>query len=69
MPDAAGWLPIFSSDGLNHYFYALTAHFGRWQQPEGVWKPVWEIASAFLYAQLKKIHRRRRLVRVERRML
>jgi hypothetical protein len=23
---------------------------------------VWEIASTFLYAQLKKIHRRRRLV-------
>jgi len=29
---------------------------------------MWEIPSAFLYAQLKKIHRRRRWVRVERRM-
>jgi len=23
-------LPIFTSDGLNEYFYALTAHFGHW---------------------------------------
>ena len=64
-----GWVPIFTSDGLKHYFYALTAHFGCWRQPVGGQKPVWEIASAFLYAQLKKIHRRRRLVRVECRML
>ena len=64
-----GCVPIFSSDGLRLYFYALTAHFGCWRQPEGSQKPVWKIASVFLYAQLKKIHRRRRLVRVERRML
>jgi len=64
-----GCIPIFTSDGLKLYFYALTAHFGRWQLPEGTRKPFWEIPSAFLYAQLKKIHRQRRLVRVERRML
>jgi IS1 family transposase len=64
-----GCIPIFTSDGLKLYFYALTAHFGSWQQPEGARKPVWVIASAFLYAQLKKIHRRRRLVRLERHML
>jgi IS1 family transposase len=64
-----GCIPIFTSDGLKLYFYALTAHFGRWQFPEGARKPVWEISSSFLYAQLKKIHRRRRLVRVERHML
>ncbi len=23
-------VPLFTSDGLNLYFYALTAHFGRW---------------------------------------
>jgi hypothetical protein len=23
-------LPLFTSDGLNVYFYALTAHFGHW---------------------------------------
>lgn len=27
---APGCLPVFSSDGLNHSFYALTAHFGQW---------------------------------------
>ena len=64
-----GCIPIFTRDGLKLYFYALTAHFGSWQQPEGARKPVWVIASAFLYAQLKKIHHRRRLVRVERYML
>jgi hypothetical protein len=25
-----GPLPVFSSDGLRRYFYALTAHFGQW---------------------------------------
>ena len=64
-----GCVPIFTSDGLRLYIYALTAHCGCWRQPRGRQKPVWEIASAFLYAQLRKIHRRRRLVRVERRML
>ncbi len=27
---APGYLPLFTSDGLNLYFYALTAHFGQW---------------------------------------
>ena len=27
---APGCLPVFTSDGLNLYFYALTAHFGHW---------------------------------------
>jgi hypothetical protein len=27
---ALGCIPVFTSDGLNHYFYALTAHFGQW---------------------------------------
>jgi IS1 family transposase len=62
-------IPIFTSDGLRLYFYALTALFGSWQQPNDSRKPVWEIASTFLYAQLKNIHRRRRFVRVERHML
>jgi hypothetical protein len=64
-----GCIPIFTSDGLKLYSYALTAHFGCWQLPEGTRKLVGEISSAFLYAQLKKIHSRRCVVRVERRML
>src|SRR5215831_141114 len=27
---APGCLPLFTSEGLNFYFYALTAHFGHW---------------------------------------
>jgi hypothetical protein len=27
---APGCFPLFTSDGLNVYFYALTAHFGHW---------------------------------------
>lgn len=27
---ASGCLPLFTNDGLNLYFYALTAHFGQW---------------------------------------
>jgi hypothetical protein len=23
-------IPVCTSDGLNQYFYALTAHFGQW---------------------------------------
>ncbi len=30
---APGCVPIFSSDGLRQYFYALTAHFGQWMLP------------------------------------
>ena len=27
---APGCLPVFTSDGLDLYFYAITAHFGQW---------------------------------------
>jgi len=37
-----GYVPVFSTDGLRHYFYALTAQFGRWEKlraksPSGSW--------------------------------
>jgi hypothetical protein len=64
----AGWVPVFSTDGLRHYFYALTAHFGKWER-EGGKKPVWVLVSEFLYAQVIKHQRRRRTVEVERRMV
>jgi IS1 family transposase len=64
-----GCIPIFTSDGLKLYFYALTAHFGHWVLDVGIRKPLWEITAGFLYAQVKKIHRRRRLVKVEHLML
>jgi IS1 family transposase len=61
--------PVFTTDGLKLYFYGLTAHFGRWSLPDGGSKPMWQVATELLYAQVKKIHRRRKLVKVERSML
>ena len=59
-------LPIFTSDGLNVYFYALTAHFGRWlvvfQRGRKVRK--WQVATRLIYGQVKKSYRRHKLVRV-----
>jgi hypothetical protein len=59
-------LPLFTSDGLNLSFYALTAHFGHWLQVrrrgrEGL---RWQVADGLIYGQVKKIYRRRKLVRV-----
>ena len=65
---SAGYVPIFSTDGLKHYFYALTAHFGQWEIGEGK-KAVWVILGEFMYAQVIKHQRRRRTVEVERKML
>jgi IS1 family transposase len=64
----AGSVPVFSTNGLKHYFYALTAHFGQWELGEGH-RPVWVLLSDFLYAQVIKHQRRRRTVEVERRVL
>jgi IS1 family transposase len=64
-----GCLPIFTTDGLKLYFYALTAHFGQWKKSDNGCKPVWIVASELIYAQVKKIVRRRRLVKVEHMML
>ena len=62
-------LPIFSSDGLKLYFYALTAHFGSWAQTVGKQTRHWQVRPRLLYGQVVKRYRRRRLVRVERRAL
>ena len=51
---APGCLPLFTSDGLNLYFYALTAHFGHWC----------EVAPELIYGQVKKSYRSRKLARV-----
>jgi len=66
---AVSHLPVFSSDGLKLYFYALTAHFGQWVQEAGQPKRVWCALPGLLYAQVLKIHRRRRLLRVDHQML
>jgi hypothetical protein len=49
-------LPVFSSDGLRMYFYALTAHFGCWTPPpEGKRAPRWQVDPGLLFAQLIKV--------------
>jgi IS1 family transposase len=59
-------LPIFTSDGLNLYFYALTAHFGQWLELVCRRRKVrqWQVAAGLIYGQVKKSYRRRKLTRV-----
>jgi hypothetical protein len=63
-----GCVPVFSTDGLKHYFYFLTAHFGKWELLDGR-KPIRVLFSNFVYAQVIKHQKRRRTVQVERRIL
>jgi hypothetical protein len=60
-----GCIPLFTSDGLDLYFYALTAHFGAWQQAVGERKRRWVVAAGLYYGQVKKLYRRHRLAGVE----
>ena len=59
-------LPLFTSDGLNLSFYALTAHFGRWHHVACRGRNMlrWQVAKDLIYGQVKKCYRRRKLVRV-----
>jgi len=61
-----GCLPIFTSDGLNLYFYALTAHFGHWREVRCRGRKAlrWQVAAGLIYGRVKKSYRRRKLVRV-----
>ncbi len=61
-----GCLPLFTSDGLNLYFYALTAHFGQWLPGSRRGRHVrrWHVADGLIYGQVKKCYRRRKLVGV-----
>jgi IS1 family transposase len=63
---APGCLPLFTSDGLNLYFYALTAHFGYWHQVRRRGRKVlrWQVAMGLIYGQVKTCYRRRKLMRV-----
>jgi transposase-like protein/IS1 family transposase len=63
---ASGCLPLFTSDGLNLYFYALTAHFGQWLEVGRRGRKVrqWQVEAGLIYGQVKKSYRRRKLVRV-----
>ncbi len=63
---APACIPLFTSDGLNLYFYALTAHFGQWLAlcPRGRNMRRWQVAAGLIYGQVKKSYRRRKLIRV-----
>ncbi len=63
---APGCLPLFTSDGLNQYFYALTAHFGDWLQVRRRGRNVrqWQVTVGLIYGQVKKSYRHRKLARV-----
>jgi len=63
---APGCLPLFTSDGLNLYFYALTVHFGQWLplSRRGRNVPWWQVEPRLIYGQVKKCYRQRKLVRV-----
>ena len=50
-------LPIFTSDGLNQYFYSVTAHFGSWHKPPRARKYHWFPDPRLQYAQLRKLRR------------
>ena len=52
-------LPVFTSDGLNQYFYGLTAHFGFWDKPPRACKYHWFPDTRLLYAQIRKARGRR----------
>jgi IS1 family transposase/transposase-like protein len=63
---APGCLPLFTSDGLNLYFYALTAHFGHWLEVVRRGRKVlrWRVAPGLIYGQVKKNYWHSKLVRV-----
>jgi IS1 family transposase len=71
-PDCA---PLFLTDGFREYMTALLTHYGHWVQrarrraqgpsPKSRWMPLPEL----LYAQVVKTVRRRRLVRVQHRVV
>jgi transposase-like protein/IS1 family transposase len=51
-------VPAFTSDGLNAYFYALTAHFGKWYRPVGARLDRWKVSELLLHGQLVKQRKR-----------
>ena len=52
---APGAPPVFTTDGLQQYYYALTAHFGSWVHAAGKRFPDWQVDPRLLYGQLHKI--------------
>ena len=49
-----GYVPLFFSDGLKSYYYALTAHWGSWQLDESN-KRYWLLSPDLRYALLSAV--------------
>jgi IS1 family transposase len=59
---AVDHVPAFSSDGLRHYYSALTAHYGVWQAPlPGKRAQRWQVDGRLLFGMLYKIKVARKL--------
>lgn len=54
-------VPLFTSDGLRQYFWALTAHFGHWILEPRKHALSWVVDARLLYGQLKKKRSRYKL--------
>src|SRR5262249_27989632 len=52
---ASGAPPVFTSDGLWLYYYALSAHFGQWLPQVGKRFPVWRVDPRLLYGHVHKV--------------
>jgi len=72
---APGCVPLLLTDGFKEYTTALLTHYGQWVQPARrqatgpAPKPRWMPLPQLLYAQVVKTVRRRRLVRVQHRVV
>ena len=58
---APGILPVFASDGLNHYHYGITAHYGHYEKPPRARKFHWIPDERLEYVQLRKERRGRKV--------
>jgi IS1 family transposase len=61
---ATGCLPVFTSDGLRMYFYALTAHYGSWYRPIGTRKDHWRVDKDLFYGQFRKVRKGFRIANI-----
>ena len=50
----ADCFPVYTSDGLNQYYYALTAHFRQWDKPPCARKWHWLPDERLRYGQVRK---------------
>src|SRR5262249_4539572 len=72
---ASSCMPLWLSDGFKGYLPAILGHFGVWHQPERkraqgpVPKPHGMPLPGLLYAQVSKQYRRKRVVRVQHRVV